>query len=70
MTNGADRPSPTVRLPRIGPPTEPTRNALENNPATRPRASDGEIRIIRPSDDTENIAEPKPPSERNTSSCQ
>ena len=28
------------------------------------------MRIIRPSDDTVNIAEPSPPSERNSSSCQ
>ena len=28
------------------------------------------MRIIRPSDDTENMAEPSPPSDRNSSSCQ
>ena len=39
-------------------------------PATRPRASGGEIRIIRPSDDTVNIADPRPPSDRKSSSCQ
>ncbi len=59
-----------MRLPSTGPPTEPTRKAEENMPATRPRAFGGEIRIIRLSDETVNIAEPKPPSERNTSSCQ
>ena len=59
-----------MRLPSTGPPTDPTRNPVENSPATRPRASGGEIRIINASDDTENIAEPRPPSDRNSSSCQ
>ena len=45
-------------------------NPEENSPATRPRASGGEIRIISPSEDTVNIAEPIPPSERNNNSCQ
>ncbi len=54
----------------MGPPTEPTMKPDENKPATRPRASGGEIRIINPSDDTVNIAEPTPPSERNSRSCQ
>jgi hypothetical protein len=70
MTNGIDRPSPAVRLPSTGPPTDPTRNADVNMPATRPRALVGEILIIRPSDDTVNMAEPSPPRDRNTSSCQ
>jgi hypothetical protein len=70
MRNGAARPRPAVRLPISGPATEPTRNALENMPATRPRASFGLIRIISPSAETKNIVEPIPPSERNTSSCQ
>ena len=54
----------------MGPPTEPTMNPDENSPATRPRASAGEIRIIRPSDDTVNIADPTPPSDRKSNSCQ
>ena len=70
MMNGAAKPRPTVRLPSTGPPTEPMRNPDENRPATRPRASGGEIRIIRPSDDTVNMADPSPPSDRNSSSCQ
>ena len=70
MTNGALRPSPAVMLPTTGPATEPTRKALENIPATRPRASCGLIRIIRPSAETKNIVDPTPPSDRNSSNCQ
>ncbi len=42
----------------------------ENNPATRPRASGGEMRISNPSDDTVNIADPTPPRARKIKSCQ
>ena len=70
MPNGVDNPNPAVRLPSTGPPTEPSRKPDENSPATRPRAFGGEMRIIRPSEDTVNIAEPIPPSDRNISSCQ
>src|SRR6476660_5828477 len=70
MTNGIANPRPAVKLPITGQVTEPTRNAEVNSPATRPRASGGEIRILRPNDDKENIADPRPPSERNSSSCQ
>jgi hypothetical protein len=70
MRNGAARPRPAVRLPTSGPATDPTKNALENIPATLPRALCGLIRIISPSAETKNIVEPLPPSERNTSSCQ
>ena len=70
MANGAARPSPAVRLPNTGPATDPIRKALENSPATRPRASGGEILIISPSEETVNIADPNPPSERNSNNCQ
>lgn len=70
MMNGARNPSPAVRLPTTGPATEPTRNAPENIPATRPRASCGLIRIIRASAETKNIVEPIPPSARKNNSCQ
>ena len=58
------------RAPSTGPPTEPSRNDVENIPATRPRASVGMIRIIKPSAETKNIVDPIPPSDRNSSSCQ
>ena len=45
-------------------------NPEENRPATRPRASGGEIRIISPSEETVNMAEPSPPTERNSRSCE
>ena len=70
MRNGALNPRPAVRLPTTGPATEPTRNALENIPATFPRALCGLIRIISPSAEMKNIVDPTPPSERNNSSCQ
>src|ERR1700754_372965 len=70
MTNGAASPRPAVRLPSTGPPTDPTRKPDENSPDTLPRASGGEILIRSPSDDTVNMADPNPPKERKTSSCQ
>ena len=70
MMNGAPSPNPAVAAPNTGPPTEPSRNDVENIPATRPRASSGLIRIIKPNAETKNIVDPIPPSERYSSSCQ
>ena len=70
MRNGALRPKPAVALPNTGPKTEPSRNDVENMPATRPRAFSGLIRIINPSAETKNIVDPTPPNDRNSSSCQ
>jgi hypothetical protein len=64
MTNGALSPKPAVRLPTSGPATEPIRNEVTNNPATRPRASAGLIRIIRPNAEMKNIVDPMPPIAR------
>lgn len=70
MRNGAASPNPAVRLPNTGPPIEPSRNAVVNIPAMRPRESAGLIRIISPSEEMKNIVEPIPPIARNSSNCQ
>ena len=54
--------------PAVQPP--PIMKALENRPATRPRASNGDNRIISARDDTVNMVDPAPPRDRNSSSCQ
>lgn len=70
MRNGARNPSPARAPPTSGPLTEPIRKLVDHRPDTRPRCSGGEMRITSASDDTVNIVEPMPPTERKTRSCQ
>ena len=56
--------------PSTGPAMLPSRNPVAHSPVARPRSSGGASRTSRAIEDTVNIVEPIPDSDRNSSSCQ